>query len=534
METDDMETHQSENFEFDVFISHASEDTDWCKRLVNRLKEAGLKVWFDQEQLHDGGNLPGMIDKGLAASKHIVLVMTPAYFAKEWTMAEAYFAVTKDPTGQRRFAIPILRENCMRSPLLQSWIYLDFRNDDQFSDNCNQLVTTLSSAPLLLESRFPAIAKLQNEIEIFKLLTSCQLSDQSRGLDLAHQRGDPYAIYLTVRAIEDSLGSEYNESITVIEGLLTHWSRFPEYTWLRRLLGKVESLHPEENQTKLLDRIYAACPSERRRQIADQIQFIANETKYSRAQERLGAILAMGFFASDFDQKLFYQELVKIFKDLNEPWEARRYAALALGKIRNRGAIRIFTRKFDELNSPEPKDAELGNEDFQKAIFNAGQEISKAATGFLKTVARASFANTYLRQQAMGELANFAKKINDPRLVDFFKSFLPHENCSICSICSCVIEKLGEIGKDAVNELLDILENPNKDFKLRRSAVRSLGTIRDRAAVPRLKNLLESLRNDPSFREEEEKKTPEGDRVRELHTAIQKALSAIDELPQEE
>lgn len=497
METDDMETHQSENFEFDVFISHASEDTAWCEQLAERLKGAGLEVWFDQWQLSDGGSLPGMIEKGLAASKHIVLVMTPAYFVKEWTMAEAYFAVTKDPTGQRRFAIPILREKCTRSPLLQSWIYLDFRNDDQFFDNCDQLVTRLRSEPLL-ESQFPSFAKLQNEIEIFKLLTSRQLSDQSRGLKLAHQRGEPYAIYLTVRVMEDSLGSEHSESIILIEGLLKHWSRFTEYTWLRRLLEKVESLHPEENQTKLLDRIYAACPSEKRRQIADQIQFIAKEAKYSSAKERLGAILAMGFFASDFEQKLFYQELVKIFQDLNEPWEARRYAALALGKIRNRGAIRIFTRKFEELNFPEPQDAELGNEDFQKAIFNAGQEISKAATGFLKAVAQASFANTYLRQQAMGELANFAKKRNDPGLVDFFKAFLKHENCFNCPICSCAVEKLGEIGQDAVNELLDIVEDSNKDIILRRDAAQALGAIRNLSAmpsaIPRLNQMLKIVK----------------------------------------
>jgi hypothetical protein len=34
-------------YTYDVFISHASEDTAWCEKLVKRLEKRKLKVWFD-------------------------------------------------------------------------------------------------------------------------------------------------------------------------------------------------------------------------------------------------------------------------------------------------------------------------------------------------------------------------------------------------------------------------------------------------------------------------------------------------------
>jgi hypothetical protein len=77
------------NFDFDVFISHASEDkATFVTPLANALKKYGLKVWFDKFTLKVGDSLHRSIEKGLARSRYGVVVFSPKFLAKNWPMAE--------------------------------------------------------------------------------------------------------------------------------------------------------------------------------------------------------------------------------------------------------------------------------------------------------------------------------------------------------------------------------------------------------------------------------------------------------------
>jgi len=51
-----IEETKASTYAYDVFISHASEDTAWCEKLANKLQEFGLKVWFDKWKLMPGSN----------------------------------------------------------------------------------------------------------------------------------------------------------------------------------------------------------------------------------------------------------------------------------------------------------------------------------------------------------------------------------------------------------------------------------------------------------------------------------------------
>ncbi len=139
------EPQQTENaIVYDVFISHAGEDTVWCEKLVKHLQKFGLKVWFDKFQMPiAGGNLLNGISDGIAYSRRVVIVMTPDYFAKDWTQAEASFAINQDPSGKRKVVIPILLKDCTGPPLLQSIKYSDFRDEAHFEDNCRRLADIL-------------------------------------------------------------------------------------------------------------------------------------------------------------------------------------------------------------------------------------------------------------------------------------------------------------------------------------------------------------------------------------------------------
>ena len=88
--------------EYDVFISHASEDKDQVVRsLANALKANGLKVWYDEFELKIGDSLRRKIDKGLATSRFGVVVLSQSFVKKGWTNYELDGLVTKSVTGEQ-------------------------------------------------------------------------------------------------------------------------------------------------------------------------------------------------------------------------------------------------------------------------------------------------------------------------------------------------------------------------------------------------------------------------------------------------
>lgn len=75
--------------EWDVFISHASEDKDEVVRpLAESLRGHGLRVWYDEFELSIGDSLRRKIDAGLARSRFGVVVLSHAFFSKNWPQRE--------------------------------------------------------------------------------------------------------------------------------------------------------------------------------------------------------------------------------------------------------------------------------------------------------------------------------------------------------------------------------------------------------------------------------------------------------------
>jgi len=64
-------------YEWDIFISHASEDTETIARpLAESLKRRGLRVWFDEHSLTVGDGLRRSIDDALRNAQFGVVVLS--------------------------------------------------------------------------------------------------------------------------------------------------------------------------------------------------------------------------------------------------------------------------------------------------------------------------------------------------------------------------------------------------------------------------------------------------------------------------
>jgi len=88
--------------QYDVFISHASEDKDDVVRpLAESLGGNDLKVWFDEFELKIGDSLRRKIDSGLAKSSFGIVVLSRTFFSKGWTNYELDGMVTRVNSGEQ-------------------------------------------------------------------------------------------------------------------------------------------------------------------------------------------------------------------------------------------------------------------------------------------------------------------------------------------------------------------------------------------------------------------------------------------------
>src|ERR1700682_2844646 len=88
--------------EWDVFISHASEDkASFVGPLATCLQEHGLRVWYDDFTLTVGDSLRRSIDRGLARSRFGIVVISPDFLKKEWPQKELDGLVAREIDGAK-------------------------------------------------------------------------------------------------------------------------------------------------------------------------------------------------------------------------------------------------------------------------------------------------------------------------------------------------------------------------------------------------------------------------------------------------
>jgi hypothetical protein len=90
------------NKTYDVFVSHASEDKDdFVRTFVSFLKDKEVAVWYDEFELEIGDSLRRSIDNGLKNSKYGIVILSEAFFKKEWPQRELDGLFAKEIDGEK-------------------------------------------------------------------------------------------------------------------------------------------------------------------------------------------------------------------------------------------------------------------------------------------------------------------------------------------------------------------------------------------------------------------------------------------------
>jgi len=96
------------DLQWDVFISHAHEDKEgFVRPLAEALREAGVRVWYDDFTLTMGDSLRRSIDQGLTRSQYGVVVLSPNFFGKHWPQTELDGLAQRESDGHK-VILPVL------------------------------------------------------------------------------------------------------------------------------------------------------------------------------------------------------------------------------------------------------------------------------------------------------------------------------------------------------------------------------------------------------------------------------------------
>ncbi len=119
----------SSQYSYDVFLSHNSKDKPRVRRLAERLKKAGLRVWFDEWLVQPGDDIYLAIERGIETTRTLLLCISPSALASDWVALERSTAVHRDPSNAGRRFIPLLLTECNLPDTLRRYKYVDFREE---------------------------------------------------------------------------------------------------------------------------------------------------------------------------------------------------------------------------------------------------------------------------------------------------------------------------------------------------------------------------------------------------------------------
>jgi hypothetical protein len=117
-----------------------------ARPLHDRLLERGLTVWLDEIQMKVGARLRRSIDRAVATSRYGLVVLSPNFFAKEWTQYELDGLVAREMNGEQ-LILPIWHnlskdQLLAVSPSLADRIALNTATEtlDEIADQLHQAV----------------------------------------------------------------------------------------------------------------------------------------------------------------------------------------------------------------------------------------------------------------------------------------------------------------------------------------------------------------------------------------------------------
>ena len=120
-----------QHFPFDVFLCHSSKDKVVVREIAARLKQDGVRVWFDEDQIKPGDHVAAKIDEGLENSRVLVFCMSAHSMGADWAQLEAQTHRHRDPINRERRFLPLRLDQAPIKMALQATVHIDWNAGDR-------------------------------------------------------------------------------------------------------------------------------------------------------------------------------------------------------------------------------------------------------------------------------------------------------------------------------------------------------------------------------------------------------------------
>jgi small GTP-binding protein len=114
------------DFKYDVFLSHSAKDKSVVREIAERLRNDGVKVWFDEWVLKPGDVIPSKVEEGLELSYVLVLCMSASAFGSDWAQLESGTFRFRDPLNKERRFIPLRLDDAPMRGSLAQFLYINW------------------------------------------------------------------------------------------------------------------------------------------------------------------------------------------------------------------------------------------------------------------------------------------------------------------------------------------------------------------------------------------------------------------------
>jgi hypothetical protein len=126
-----------------VFLCHSSRDKLFARRLARALREAGVDVWLDEDEILVGHDFVEMMGRGLQKARFVVAVLSPNFVDEgPWAREELRHALERQVSTDQVVLLPVLLADCEIPPLMRSKRYADFR--DSFELGLERLLRSIA------------------------------------------------------------------------------------------------------------------------------------------------------------------------------------------------------------------------------------------------------------------------------------------------------------------------------------------------------------------------------------------------------
>jgi RNA-directed DNA polymerase len=117
--------------DFDIFISHASEDkAEIARPIFEACQKLGLKAFLDEEHIGWGQSFTKKINTALGAARTILVVVSSSSVAKDWPLLEINTALGFEATGDK-VVVPVMvgRPDLTHLPLIRGKRWIEWTGD---------------------------------------------------------------------------------------------------------------------------------------------------------------------------------------------------------------------------------------------------------------------------------------------------------------------------------------------------------------------------------------------------------------------